>query len=258
MAPVSTHAPAECAVAAERVISPETLLRRLAASMSHHVNNALTGVIGYLGLALREAAGKGNLTSHLQGGLDCAYHAADTVRRLVSFAVPTGTPALSPIALRVLADEAADQVRTRHAGLHVEVTGTQGRMVGSAPMLRYALEQLVRNAVEAMPRDGTLTLHVEETSDERRIKVIDRGPGFSEAATEHLFDPFWTSKPNGHLGIGLILSRDIASAHGGSLTLTTSSGGTTATLSFAAPGPDAIETATILSPSNGTLVPAVE
>jgi signal transduction histidine kinase len=258
MAPVSTHSSTERAVAAERVISPETLLRRLAASMSHHVNNALTGVIGYLGLALREAAGKGNLTSHLQGGLDCAYQAADTVRRLVAFAVPTGSPALSPIALRALAEEAAEEVRTRHSRLHVAVTGAQGRVFGSTPMIRYALEQLVRNAVEAMPREGELVLHIEETSDERRIKVIDRGPGFTEAATEHLFDPFWTSKPNGHLGIGLILSRDIASAHGGSLALTTSSTGTTAALSFLAPGPDAIEPATLLSPSSGAIVPAVE
>src|SRR5439155_20273524 len=167
---VSTDCATDRAVlAAERATPPDVVLRRLASCMSHHVNNALTGVIGYLGLALRDATGKGNLSAHLQAGLTCAYQTADTIRRLVAFASPATTPALTPLSLRELAEQAAQQALTSRPSLRVEVTGDTGGVNGSAPLLHSALEQLVRNASEAMPREGELFLRIEETAAERRL-----------------------------------------------------------------------------------------
>ena len=243
----------------------EVVLRRMAGCMAHHVNNALTGVIGYLELSLREASGKGNLHSHLQAGLACAYQAAETVKRLVTIGTrPLHMGELTPVSLRQLVDETALKVRnTRGAYLRVVAAGAaEATVVGNAGLLREVLEQIVRNAVEAMPHEGTLTLRLEEDSERSHLHVGDTGHGLSAEAAAHLFDPFWTSKPNGHLGLGLVLCRDMLHVQGGLLSVASAVGvGTTVTLSLPTAVPSTVfdqesTPAIILAPSSGALVAA--
>jgi signal transduction histidine kinase len=252
-----------------RTPSAEVVLQRLAACLGHHVNNALTGAIAYLELSLRDGSGKSQLHSHLHAGLACAHRAAETVKRLVAFASPR-KPAdeRAPVSLRQLAEEAARKVLERHASeLRVTVTGEAiGLALGSASLLRTALEQVVRNAVEAMPREGTLMFRVDRKAGRVRLSVCDSGPGLSAEAAAHLFDPFWTSKTNGHLGLGLVMSRDMLQAQGGTLTVDSApAGGTTVTLSLPAaraeePGQAASaaeqpDPAVVHAPSSGALLP---
>src|SRR5262245_1960588 len=85
--------------------NPDPVLRRLAASLAHNVNNALTGVIGYLELALRDAEPGTALQERLQGSLKCAFQVAVTVRRIVTFALrPPADVVLVPLSLRELAE----------------------------------------------------------------------------------------------------------------------------------------------------------
>ncbi len=239
----------------------EVVLQRLAKCLAHQVNNALTGVIGYLELSLRDSAAKGNHLSHLNAGLLCARQAAEAVKRLVAFAspeVPTST--LAPVSLLKLAEEAAVQVRTQRGhDLKVEVTGDGDALVlGNEGLLRLALEQIVRNAVEAMSQNGTLTLRREEKLGRVELHVSDTGRGLTAEATAHLFDPFWTSKRKGHLGLGLVLCRDMLDTQDGTLSVASTPGaGTTVTLSLpAARTTDADKPSTVRAPSSGALVPA--
>jgi nitrogen fixation/metabolism regulation signal transduction histidine kinase len=83
--------------------------------------------------------------------------------------------------------------------------------------LEQLLINLIRNAVDAsMETGGSVLVSWEYTGGTIAILVRDDGPGISN--TTNLFVPFFTTKPNGS-GIGLVLSRQIAEAHGGSLTL---------------------------------------
>lgn len=220
-----------------RGAAPDTL-RRLGGSLAHHVNNALTGVVGCLELALRQAPRSGPLTDHLLGALRCAHQAADTVKRIVGFACHApGTEAAGPVSLRDLAEQAAERARLLGlAGVTVEVQADGPAWVtASAHLTRTALDQLVRNALEAMPKGGRLTLRVEGKAGRHVLSVGDTGPGLSAEARAHLFEPFWTSKPAGHLGVGLVLCREVVEAQGGALQLTGSEGqGVTATLSLPA------------------------
>jgi signal transduction histidine kinase len=216
---------------------PDTL-RRLGGSLAHHVNNALTGVVGYLELALREAPPAGPVTDHLLSALRCAHQAADTVKRIVSFAGHTPAAASSaPLSLRDLAEQAGERARL-HAppGIAVEVRADGPAWVtASAHLLRTAVEQLVRNALEAMPKGGRLTLRVEEKAGRHALGVADTGAGLCAEARAHLFEPFWTNKPGGHLGVGLVLCREVVEAQGGTLQLTAGGGqGTTVTLALPA------------------------
>ncbi len=89
--------------------------------------------------------------------------------------------------------------------------------------IEQALINLLKNAAEAMQQQGEVRVvaridHDGAGNDRHAliIEIIDRGPGL--AATDNLFVPFFTTKPGGS-GIGLVLARQIAEGHGGTLTL---------------------------------------
>ncbi|MBL8952884.1 MAG: HAMP domain-containing protein [Myxococcaceae bacterium] len=84
--------------------------------------------------------------------------------------------------------------------------------------LRQVLLNLVRNGREAMAElgGGRLTLSTKLQNGHVEIEVADTGPGLSTEATQHLFEPFFSTKKGG-TGLGLSLSRQIVQAHGGRL-----------------------------------------
>ncbi len=83
--------------------------------------------------------------------------------------------------------------------------------------LEQLLINLLRNAVDAaLETEGAVSVGWTRRADQMEVCIRDEGPGLSN--TSNLFVPFFTTKPTGS-GIGLVLSRQIAEAHGGSLTL---------------------------------------
>lgn len=97
--------------------------------------------------------------------------------------------------------------------------------------LRAALLNLVRNAREALGEaGGHVVMRVRSLGEHATVAVIDDGPGMSAEAMEHLFEPFFSTKPQG-TGLGLPLVRRILQAQGGQVEVApTVGGGTTVTL----------------------------
>jgi len=118
------------------------------------------------------------------------------------------------------------------------------RIQGDPSQLVQLFVNLLRNAIEAMPDGGTVSIEAEPLSsrtngDRVIVRVIDEGPGIDPAVRAKIFEPFFTTKPAG-TGLGLSICREIADFHRARLTLfpRTAFGGTVAEVEFSSYIPD--------------------
>lgn len=104
-----------------------------------------------------------------------------------------------------------------HVALELPTEEVRTRIDGD--QIRQALLNLVRNAKESMPEGGRLFLGVDVQEAELRLSVRDEGMGISAQSLDRIFDPFFSTKLTG-TGLGLALSQQIITEHGGRLEVT--------------------------------------
>lgn len=144
------------------------------------------------------------------------------VRRLRDYLAGGGQP--GPVDLAAVAHDAVEFTRPlwrTRPGLEVtEDLQPTPLIEGSAADLQRVLVNLLFNAIEAIgAASGRIVVHTERISGAppgARAWVEDTGPGVPDAARAHLFEPYFTTKPQG-MGLGLFGAHKIALAHGGSL-----------------------------------------
>jgi signal transduction histidine kinase len=96
-------------------------------------------------------------------------------------------------------------------------TGGEGVADADPESVMRAVDNVLRNAVEAAPPESVIEARVMETTEAVELRVEDHGPGVEPTRQIELFEPFFTTKAEGS-GLGLAISRAIARAHGGDLT----------------------------------------
>jgi signal transduction histidine kinase len=106
--------------------------------------------------------------------------------------------------------------------IHLALALSEGAWVeGGAGQLRQVLWNLLRNAVEAMPEGGRIHVSVEiqavgQDQDEVQLTVRDSGVGIAKADMDHIFEPFFSRKPEG-TGLGLATTARIVEEHKGTI-----------------------------------------
>jgi two-component system, NtrC family, nitrogen regulation sensor histidine kinase NtrY len=200
--------------------------QRLVRVIGHELNNSLApikSIAGSLNAILRRPQRAADWEEDMRGGLEIIETRAEGLNqfmqsyaRLAKLPAPSKQPCeIGPLLRRVVALETRGEVRLNEGpALTVSLDAAQ---------LEQVIINLVKNAVEALPEPGhsappTCCVHVtwQKTSGALEIMVTDDGPGLANA--QNLFVPFFTTKPSGS-GIGLVLCRQIAENHHGSLTL---------------------------------------
>jgi signal transduction histidine kinase len=96
--------------------------------------------------------------------------------------------------------------------------------MGDAAKLKQVFMNLIKNAVEAMPDGGRITVHAEVEDQRLVIEVVDTGVGLP--AGIDVFEPFQTTKPAG-TGLGLSVARQVLAAHEGTIGCSSVPGGGT-------------------------------
>lgn len=200
--------------------------QRLVRVLSHEINNSLAPIKSIAG-SLQGLLARGDrppdLEEDLARGLQVISGRAEGLGRFMqSYArlARLPRPELAPVGVAGLVRRVAS-LETR---LPVDVVEGGDLVIrADADQLEQLLINLVRNAVDAvLPGGGQVRIRWLRRGGDLELLVEDDGPGIGE--TKNLFVPFFTTKPGG-TGIGLVLSRQIAEGHGGTLVLENRPGG---------------------------------
>jgi two-component system, NtrC family, nitrogen regulation sensor histidine kinase NtrY len=195
--------------------------KRIIRVLSHEINNSLTpikSISGSLQALLTRRELPADFGEDAERGLAIISSRAESLGRfMASYArlARLPRPELGPVEVPELVQGVAD-LETR---LRVDVVPGPALTIQADPdQLEQALINLVRNAVDATLEGGGGRVSVTWVSRNEKLHVLveDEGPGLTD--TGNLFVPFYTTKPGGS-GIGLVLSRQIVEAHGGTLVL---------------------------------------
>jgi nitrogen fixation/metabolism regulation signal transduction histidine kinase len=213
--------------------------QRLVRVLGHELNNSLAPIkslAGSLSSLLKNPRRAPDWEEDMRSGLDIIASRADSLARfmqayarLARLPQPTRAPVeITDLVHRVIALERRLPVRV--------LGGPNLTLACDSAQIEQLLINLIKNAVEAALEqqhngrgDAGVRLHWRKTPTHLDVLIEDDGPGIAQAT--NLFVPFFTTKPEGS-GIGLVLCRQIAENHGGSLTLVnrTDASGCTATL----------------------------
>ncbi len=131
---------------------------------------------------------------------------------------------LAPVSLLAIAERAADEIRAeaRTRGGDVRVTGIFDVVPGDEVLLRQAMSNLCRNALEACSEANVpplIGIHgaIDRTQRAQVMTVTDNGTGVTANVTARMFRPFFTTKKTG-IGLGLALVQKIIVTHNGRVT----------------------------------------
>jgi len=195
--------------------------KRIIRVLSHEINNSLApikSISGSLQSLLERHGLPDEVEEDVDRGLRVIRSRADALGRfMASYAqlARLPRPELSAVEVGELVHRVASLETRSDVGI---VEGPEVTVEADAAQLEQALINLIRNAVDASAEEGDAAVSVSWRVEGNEVHVLveDEGPGISDTA--NLFVPFYTTKPGGS-GIGLVLSRQIAEGHGGSLEL---------------------------------------
>jgi len=207
----------------------------LAGGVAHDFNNLLTGITTYLFMAKTSASGNKETYSMITEAEKAAFKATTLTKQLLSFA--KGGPSLMEIVSvkQLILDTVGFCLSGSNVDYRIDISEDLWPAKVDRGQIDQVLNNLLLNAVQAMPGGGTVTLKGENylrdttgfAADSPKaaslapgkyimISVIDEGGGISNEQLSRIFDPYFTTKKGG-TGLGLTTAYSIIKRHGGHL-----------------------------------------
>ena len=200
-------------------------LGELASGVAHDFNNTLAGILGRAQLILRTDDPE-KIRRGLGIIIKTAEDGAKTVKRIQDFARQRRDHDFEPVSIDQILLDVSEVTRVRwkdraeaanvQISLDLQIR-SKAKVMGDESELREVLVNMVFNAVDAMPRGGTLTLMAEDVDEMVVISVGDTGTGMAPEVKSRIFDPFFTTKGKAGMGLGLAVSFGIIRRHEGSV-----------------------------------------
>jgi PAS domain S-box-containing protein len=199
---------------------------QLALNIAHEINNPLGGIVTYTHLLLEdlaEDAPKEQLVDCAEKVLKLANRCKIIVASLLDFA-RTDRDGRESVQMNAVIKETLDLLEGHRVmnGMELRLALAQNLplVLAHRTKMEQVMMNLIINAAEAM--EGCGTLSIDSTHDRKRrqvvVRVRDTGPGLTEEARKRLFEPFFSTKPQGRgTGLGLAISHGIVKQHQGSL-----------------------------------------
>ena len=197
----------------------------LAGGIAHDFNNLLTTILGNISLAKLDAPA-GDLTELLQQAEQASLEARKLTQQLLTFA-KGGAPIKQVVPPGPLIREATDfALRGSSCRPELQLPGDLWTVCVDPDLIGQVIRHIVMNADQAMPGGGRLTIEAENRHLEAGsvaaleagryvvIRIQDTGVGIAADHLEHIFDPYFTTKPKSS-GLGLAASLSIVRNHGG-------------------------------------------
>lgn len=207
-------------------VSRLTTMGELAASIAHEVNQPLTAIAANAGATVRWLSRPEPDLERAIAGLELIVgdgrRAGGVIRGLHALASEAGT-APAEVRLDELVREVVSVTRAEadahKVAVRVDLRARDAGVLGEKVQLQQVILNLVLNGIEAMhevDRPRVLTIATRTDGDSVRLSVADAGDGLPAGEPDRLFEPFYTTKPNG-MGMGLSICRSIVKGHGGVL-----------------------------------------
>jgi PAS domain S-box-containing protein len=213
----------------------------LAGGIAHNFNNVLTGVIGYISYAKKHLGEPDKLLTTLEAAEKSSYRAAGIARQLLTFS-QSSTPVKKPVSIDTLVQESVELFLSGSSVTGSVDCDTHQILSVDSQQISQAFNNIVLNALQAMPDGGMLTVTAHNVSLDRnnrfnlpagsytRIIFTDTGCGIAEDDLPKVYDPYFTTRDSG-TGLGLSTTHTIVSKHGGHIDITSEIGtGTTVSI----------------------------
>jgi two-component system sensor histidine kinase DctS len=216
----------------------------MASTMAHELNQPLSAISSYttgcLNLLAQGEVAPAELEQALRKTSQQAQRAGRIIRRVHDF-VRKRDPTLGCLRMNAVVEEAVGfaEADAKRRGVRVEVAlcADDPEIVGDPVLLQQVVLNLLRNAMDAMaatpPGAREIRVSTAAGPDGVTVRIADRGAGIPEDVRAHLFQPFFTTKPEG-MGMGLNICRSILELHRGRVWADPNVGGGTV-FSFSVP-----------------------
>ena len=203
-------------------------LGKLLAGVAHEVRNPLAAIRSTVQLWQRMPE-RSRTPESLEATIAAVDRLNETVSQLLYFSRADGTQRESVDVNRLLRDTVelfAAQAGSQHVAIVSNLSEDVGSIEASPGALQQVFSNLTTNALQAMPDGGQLTVSTRraEAGDRIAIEFADTGPGIPAEIKSHLFEPFFTTRPQG-TGLGLALCREIILQHDGTIECIDAPGG---------------------------------